>query len=140
MTLNNDQNENEEWRPIKELEGKYEVSSLGRIRSLKRLVTQRHPSGVNMTRWYGGEIVKPCGDPYLHVHLGAYRRGVRVHVLVAEHFLGPRPASNWVVDHINGDKKDNRACNLQWLTPRENCYIKPQRKHGKDGRFMKIST
>lgn len=128
--------QDEIWMPIKGLEDKYEVSSLGRIKSIRRSVTQRHRSGVMMTRCYGGGLIKPCGHPYLHVHLGGHRRSVRVHVLVAEHFLGSRPGPNWDVDHINGNKKDNRLCNLQWLTKKENVFLKPNRQRDKLGRLL----
>jgi len=126
------------WKPVKDLEGCYEVSNMGRIKSLRRKTKQKHRNGKTMEVWYGGKILKPCGKPYLHVHLGGYRRAVRVHVLVAEHFLGPKPAKGiWDVDHINNIKTDNRACNLQWLIRKENCYIKPQRRHDSKGRFIK---
>lgn len=43
-----------------------------------------------------------------------------VHRLVAEQFLGPKPAWAEQVDHINSDKTDNRAENLRWVTRKEN--------------------
>lgn len=132
--------EKELWLPIQGLEGKYEISSLGRVQSIRRLVTQKHRSGILMTRSYGGGVIKPCGNPYLHVHLGGHRRCVRIHILVAEHFIGPRPGPDWDVDHINNDKKDNRVSNLQWLTRRDNVYVKPNRTKGQDGRFLSIEA
>jgi hypothetical protein len=42
-----------------------------------------------------------------------------LHILVAHAFLGPRPAGLWI-NHKNGDKGDNRACNLEYTTPRDN--------------------
>ena len=101
----------EEWRPIAGLEELYEVSNLGRVRS-KRY----------------NRILKPQGHRYHHVDLGSYRRSQLVHVLVAEAFLPPCPGrhgvGDWNVDHINDDKLDNRADNLQWLPHWENCFIK----------------
>src|SRR5690606_20843671 len=43
----------------------------------------------------------------------------RIHVLVAQHFLGPRPPG-FEVNHKNGIKEDNRAANLAWVSHREN--------------------
>ena len=42
------------------------------------------------------------------------------HILVAKAWIGPKPASGYVVDHINGKLSDCRAVNLQWVTPAEN--------------------
>ena len=44
----------------------------------------------------------------------------KIHHLVAECFLPPRPAGWYVIDHINGNREDNRAINLQWLDFTEN--------------------
>lgn len=51
------------------------------------------------------------------------RRSVRVHVLVAEAFLGPRPEGHHVA-HLNGNAADNRAANLAYKTPKENAADK----------------
>lgn len=63
--------------------------------------------------------VNSCG--YRRVtfsHKGASSRKF-VHHIVAEAFLGPRPPGA-VVNHVDGDRKNNRASNLEWVTPSEN--------------------
>lgn len=135
----------EEWRPIAGLEELYEVSSWGNVRSKCRVVTQKHRTGKWMSYTLQGKVLTPCGSPYLHVHLGKYKRCARVHILVAEAFLSQCPGTYgvgkgfWNVDHINGDTKDNRVCNLQWLQRKDNCYTKPNMQHDAKGRFLPLA-
>lgn len=46
----------------------------------------------------------------------AVRQTVAVHILVAREFMGPRPSQVHQVNHVNGDKTDNRVANLEWVT------------------------
>lgn len=82
----------EEWRPIPSAGGFYEVSSLGRVRSVDRQIEQASKWGRPCIRRLRGCILRPCREPsgYLGVHLGRSRKE-RVHELVAEAFIGPRP-------------------------------------------------
>lgn len=117
----------EQWRPIAGLEGRYEVSDFGRVRSLARLETHLR-QGVPITRWHKGQTLKAAAtkNGYLVVNLGfGGRRKVHsVHCLVAYAFLPPCPGihgrSGWHIDHINENKRDNRATNLRWLTHKDN--------------------
>ena len=100
---------NEEWRDVVGYEGRYQVSSMGRVKSFK---------------WNKERILKPSMDKdgYLLVTLcaGGKPKTLKVHRLVCEAFhenLENRPE----VNHINEDKTDNRACNLEWSTAKENC-------------------
>lgn len=78
-----------------------------------RLLAQ-HPTGGKRTRGY---LTISCytrreGPPYP-------RRGIFVHTLIAEAYLGPRPSPTHEIDHIDGDSWNNAAANLQYLTPEE---------------------
>lgn len=109
----------EEWRDVVGYEGLYQVSSEGRVKNLERKVP--HCSGGE--RIQKERILKPVvrGDGYLKVDLcaGGKRKMFAVHRLVCQAFhenLDNKPQ----VNHLNEDKKDNRACNLEWCTCKEN--------------------
>lgn len=93
---------NEQWKQIRGHDN-YEVSNLGRVR--------------NVTT---GKILKPYNDQrgYLRVDLSRDNRA-KVHRLVAMAFV-PQPRRKNIVNHINRDRHDNRACNLEWVTQKEN--------------------
>lgn len=99
--------ENEIWKNVVGYEGLYICSNNGEIRSIKR-----------------DKIKKKCYNKgYLQVNL--CKNGVikthPVHKIIVSSFLGVNSSlSNIVIDHINNIKDDNRLCNLQLITQREN--------------------
>tara|TARA_R110000751_G_scaffold294840_1_gene402928 strand:- start:59 stop:664 length:606 start_codon:yes stop_codon:yes gene_type:complete len=102
----------EVWKDIKGYEGIYQISNLGRVKSLAR-------KGVLKDK-----VLKCFIDSqrYLRVNLykNSTRLGYNIHKLVAIAFLGHTPCGHKIeVDHINGIKTDNRVKNLQLLTNRE---------------------
>ena len=117
----------EEWRAVAGYEGLYEVSNLGRVRSLGRTINR-------MTRWgtvkpytIKPRILKPLhsqGD-YCYVHLfdkDGTSTNHKVHRLVAKAFV-PNPDNLNEVNHIDEDKDNNRADNLEWCSSSYNhCY------------------
>lgn len=111
--------EKEIWRPIKGYEGLYEVSNLGRVKSIERYILSGKGYGLHK---YGGKVLKSgSSNGYLRVslckdkHIGHFS----VHRLVAEAFI-PNPDSKPEIDHINTVRNDNRVENLQWVTKQEN--------------------
>lgn len=101
----------EEWRPAVGYEGRYEVSSLGRIFS----VDNGHPSTGRILK------AKPNKRGYPRVCLTAAdgsRRSVQLHILICETFHGPKPSGMEVL-HRDGTRR-NHATNLRWGTHAEN--------------------
>lgn len=104
----------EEWRPVDGFPD-YEVSSLGRI--------WRKPRPTAVKRWRHGELKRTKGKAaYQMVSLTKDGKSHvrRVHALVCLAFHGPPPSPDHVVDHIDENPSNNRADNLQWLTPLRN--------------------
>jgi hypothetical protein len=109
----------ENWKPIKGYELHYEVSDLGRVRSISRFVPF-----MNSSKFCPGKIKKSTRhhkNKYHSVILKVEQEEKRVSLsrLVAEHFI-PNPYNKPEVNHILGDKDDNRAIMLEWSTPVEN--------------------
>lgn len=105
----------EEWRPIKGYEGVYEVSNLGRVRSLDRL-----DSLGRRTKGVVKKLRATKNDGYVRVELklNGKKDGRLVHRIVAETFI-PNPQHKPTVNHINHVRDDNRVENLEWATPTE---------------------
>ena len=110
----------EVFKDIKGYEGVYQVSNIGNVKSLSRLVEWR---GVLRPKKETLLSLSPNSDGYMQVVLNynKNKKSFRVHQLVAMAFLGHEPCGlDTVVDHINNDKLDNRVENLQLISHREN--------------------
>lgn len=111
----------EEWRDVKGYEGFYQVSSLGRVRSVDRLVTHSRNSRYKVNRKGKDISVVDHGNGYLYVSfcVDMVRKNYYVHRLVAEAFIENQDNLP-EVDHINRNRADNRAENLRWVTRKGN--------------------
>jgi hypothetical protein len=114
----------EKWKPVEGYCGFYEVSSLGKVRSVPRKITRKN--GYPQT--FAGGVLgqrfkkeKNGRDGYLQVRLSLNGVGktVPVHRLVATAFHGSQP-KGCEVNHIDGIKANNSATNLEWVTRQQN--------------------
>lgn len=108
----------EHWRPVVGYEGSYEVSDRGRVRSIARAI--RYPKGGLRelpTRILSQRLRGRARSLYPVVELARDNRKLlfKVHILVLEAFVGPRP-ENFVACHANDEPTDNRLANLRWDT------------------------
>ena len=96
----------------------YEVSNIGRVRSLARRAPC-YPNGVATTRPIRERILKQHPDQRGYFRTKVNLKSIPVHRLVALAFIGPR-LDGMTVDHVNGNKIDNRPENLEYVTREEN--------------------
>jgi hypothetical protein len=108
------------WKDINGLEGSYQISNKGKVRSLTRVIVWKDR---NRKSTFKGGLVKTFKDKYgyLQVKLQTKNRqtGYSVHKLVATAFI-PNPFNLPLVNHIDTDKTNNVVDNLEWTTPKGN--------------------
>lgn len=107
------------WKDITGYEGYYQVSNLGSVQSMDKIVKGKN-GGL---RFVKGRILQPSlSEGYLAVGLCKNGRcsKIRVHRLVAKTFI-PNPENKRTVNHIDENKLNNIVENLEWATDKENC-------------------
>lgn len=116
----------EEWKDVEGYESLYQVSNLGRVKSLEKHFLRAYKDSYR-TRTIPAKILKPfpTRTGYLLVKLTQNKTAkcFQVHRLVANAFI-PNPQHKPQVNHINGVKTDNYISNLEWVTAQENTFHK----------------
>lgn len=108
------------WLPIKDYEGLYEVSSLGKVRSLDRnLIVSNGKKYIRK-----GRTIKPHVNKFGYQRIGLSKNGIReqifVHRIVAKAFLPTSNMESLDVNHIDGNKQNNTIQNLEWCNRQYN--------------------
>lgn len=103
--------EEEVWKPVVGHEGRYEVSSMGRVRSMDRITLTK----LGHTVRHRGKLLNPSilKQGYRQLKMDGVQR--TVHTLVLEAFVGPRP-DGFDGCHNDGNPENNRVENLRWDT------------------------
>ena len=108
----------EVWKDIKGYEGMYQVSNLGRVRSLNRIITNKNKKYEIKGKIISNSTSK-LGYKKVTLQSNGERKTFQVHRLVAQTFIN-NPNDKPQVNHIDGDKANNQVHNLEWVTSSEN--------------------
>lgn len=107
------------WKDIPNYEGLYQVSNLGRIKSLKRYKQNHSKLQLVEEKILKQYVNKRNGYCYVMLCNNVKEKTCRVHKLVAITFLNNNNNYN-TIDHIDGNKQNNCVTNLEWVTQKEN--------------------
>lgn len=108
----------EKWKQIKGFENKYEISNLGKVRSIGRYISGKN----NSCRYRKGTILKPqIASGYAQVYLSdnGKQKWYKVHRLVAEAFI-PNPNNLPIINHKDGNTLNNTETNIEWCNYKYN--------------------
>lgn len=114
----------EQWRDIPGYEGRYQVSDVGRVKAPERYVRFVSKTGNDARRLRAEKVMatqlQNSGYEIVHLLANAHsRKAFTVHRLVAAAFV-PNPAALPEVNHRDGNKTNNRASNLEWVSRTDN--------------------
>lgn len=122
------------WKDIDGFEGYYQVSNFGRVKRLARTVIRGNGKSENAVFHLDERIKSPQIQTQGYYHVALYKNGKykirRLNRVVAIAFL-PNPENLPQVNHKDGNKLNNRADNLEWVTEKENM------KHAHENGLMK---
>ena len=115
----------EEYKPVPEFEGLYEISNFGNIRRCQKTVSyvvhRQRGSRIQTSTFQVMPLrmqVNSTGDTYVQLRKDNKSYGRCVHLLVAKVFV-PNPENKKCVLHLDNNKSNNRADNLVWVNSRK---------------------
>lgn len=109
----------EVWKNIPDYEGLYQASNLGRVKGLKRYKQNHSKLQLVEEKIIKQYVNKYNGYVYVVLCKNGKENNCRVHKLIAKTFI-PNPNNKSQINHIDGNKQNNRANNLEWCTCKEN--------------------
>lgn len=109
------------WKPIEEMDSLYEVSNLGRVKRLERYSYRIDGKMNHFMEAFVGQNVHSDGYIFSTLQLDGAKWTTPVHRLVATAFVpNDDPENKREVNHKDGNKQNNCADNLEWVTRQEN--------------------
>ena len=129
------------WKDVVGYEGYYQVSNLGRVRSLDRMASNgRKIKGKILST----KVNTPPYYPRVSLSVNGKMKLVQVHRLVAQAFVyNPDPEHKTQVGHKDESRTNNRADNLEWVTPKENSNMPLHRERvskANEGKVLSAET
>lgn len=129
------------WKDVVGYEGYYQVSNLGRVRSLDRIASNgRKIKGKILST----KVNTPPYYPRVSLSVNGKMKLVQVHRLVAQAFVyNPDPEHKTQVGHKDESRTNNRADNLEWVTPKENSNMPLHRERvskANEGKVLSTET
>lgn len=128
--------EKEVWKDIPGYEGLYQVSNVGRVKSLERKITRSDGRLCTIKEKILKDRIGSSKRPYVALFKERNRKDVMIHVLVALSFIGERP-KDYQVLHKDGDILNNRLENLSYDTRQQNAI--DFYRYGQNGSNGKLS-
>lgn len=143
----------EVWKPVVGFDGFFEVSCLGSIRSVDRVVNKVNKSKLGeefnqIQKVKGKTLIKAVnrhGYEKLRTNVNGKRTNFIIHREIAKSFI-PNPENKPQVNHIDGCKTNNCVSNLEWVTCKENMEhatrtgLRPKSPIGRDAYLLKYET
>lgn len=113
----------EVWKDIPGYEGYYQASTFGRVKSIGRISIRNNGKSEHSVYHIKERLKKIQKQTQGYSQVVLYKDGmqktIRLNTLIAKMFV-PNPENKPFVNHIDGDKSNNRADNLEWVTAKEN--------------------
>lgn len=113
------------WKDVRGYEDLYQVSNLGNLKSLDRIINltgKNQFKSFTAQKLIKGQKIKKCINKYNYFQVVLYKNGEKenklIHQLVAQAFI-PNPDNKPTVNHIDGNKLNNCVDNLEWATNKE---------------------
>lgn len=109
----------EQWKDIPDYENYYQVSSLGRIRSLDRVITRKNKVAQTLKGQIKSNVINDNGYLTINLYKEGFAKCFKIHRLIALAFI-KNPSGYSCVNHVDGIKTNNSISNLEWCSHAQN--------------------